>query len=154
MQRVLGFAAVPFLLAGGGMLAGGASLVVDDFDMREAAQRTEGIVVAAPDGGVPVVRFRTGEGQVFQVSGAISASPTPYEVGERIGIHYDAANPQEARIDSFIERWFLPLLLGGLGGVAALVGLGLLSAWWRHRRRLDRLPAMQSPSTPEIVRRQ
>jgi hypothetical protein len=47
-----------------------------------------------------------------------------YETGDQIPILYDRENPSLIRIDSFIEHWFGPLILGTLG--AAFLVLGLL----------------------------
>ncbi|HEY7152967.1 MAG TPA: DUF3592 domain-containing protein [Gemmataceae bacterium] len=49
-----------------------------------------------------------------------------YNVGEKIPVLYKMDRPGVARIDTFSERWLLPLTLGGLcvvSGVAIVVGV-------------------------------
>src|SRR2546425_4336344 len=38
-----------------------------------------------------------------------------YEVGDQVPILYDPESPSVIRIDSFMEQWFGPLVLGALG---------------------------------------
>jgi len=114
-------------------------LLAEDYEKILNGERVEGVVVEAGDNEKPTVEFRTKDGRRIRVEGTISASPTPYRVGERIGVFYDPAQPEKALIDSFLERWFLPLLFGGFATVFTLVGLGFTLVSLRRRRRQRRL---------------
>lgn len=135
MSRFRLLLAMPFLLVGIGLLIGVGVKVSDDRALIERAQYVIGVVVAAPDNGVPIVELRYGAGRTARVEGAISTSPSPYDVGERIGVYFDPATG-ESLIDSFVERWFLILLLGGFGLVASTIGAAFAIGAIRHRRRL------------------
>ena len=126
--------ATPFLLVGIGLLIGVGVKVSEDLELIERAQYVSGVVVAAPDNGVPVVELRDDAGRPVRVAGEISTSPSPYEVGESIGVYFDPATG-ESLIDSFVERWFVILLLGGFGLVATAIGAGSALAVLRTRRR-------------------
>lgn len=69
----------------------------------------------------PVIAFEAGDGKARQlVTGWASAQPA-YALGDRVPVLYDAANPDNAVVDSFTEKWGLPLMLAA----AATLGLGL-----------------------------
>jgi hypothetical protein len=127
-----------FLLVGAVLLLGVAFVTVNSLE-KAGGIRVEGVVVEANDNQTPVVEFRTREGQRIRIEGGISASPTPYRVGERIGVFYDPTDPSAALIDSFLERWFLSLLFGGFATVFTLVGAGFTIAALRRRARRTRL---------------
>jgi hypothetical protein len=131
--------AIVFLLVGVGLLIAVGFVTANGLEKASSGSRVEGIVVEANDNQKPIVEFRTRDGQRLRVEGSISASPTPYRVGERIGVFYDPANPSDALIDSFIERWFLTLLLGGFATVFTAIGLGFTVAALRRRSRRIRL---------------
>jgi hypothetical protein len=127
-----------FLLVGVAMLVLAAIVAINSLD-KAGGIRVEGVVIEARDNQKPVVEFRTGEGQRVRIEGGISASPTPYRVGERIGVFYDPADPSGALIDSFLERWFVSLLFGGFAAVFSLVGAGFTIAALRRRARRAQL---------------
>jgi hypothetical protein len=127
-----------FLLVGAAMLVGVAIVTIKSLD-RASGIRVEGIVIEARDNQKPIVEFRTREGQRVRIEGGISASPTPYRVGERIGVFYDPADPSDALIDSFLERWFTSLLFGGFAAVFSLIGAGFTITALRRRARRSHL---------------
>lgn len=128
-----------FLIAGIGMAIFVGTYVVDGHDKILNGERAEAVVLQARDGAKPILEFRTGRGERIRIEGKISSSPSPYRVGERIGVFYDPAEPSDAVIDSFIERWFLPLLFGGFGVVFILVGGTMFTLARRSGRRQARL---------------
>ena len=40
---------------------------------------------------------------------------SPFDIGEAVAVLYDPSHPRDARIDSFFQLWFAPLILGFLG---------------------------------------
>jgi len=69
----------------------------------------------------PVVAFSSPRGPV-QFQSTVSSSPPAWQVGEPVKVRFDPNDPSQAVIDSFSERWLVPLLLGLFGGVFAFIG--------------------------------
>jgi hypothetical protein len=106
------------------------------------ASPADGVVVdlvgiGSSRGLAPVVEFTASDGRKVKITGSVSSSPPAYSRGEHVHVLYESANPQNARLDSFMETWFLPLLFGGLGGVFAMIGGGFLAYIVRTRRVRD-----------------
>lgn len=73
----------------------------------------------------PVVRFQYGAQQI-QFSDSMASSPPAYRVGETVSVLYLESNPYDARIESFMSLWFLPLFFGGLGAIFLGVGVNMM----------------------------
>lgn len=128
-----------FLIAGIGLAIFVGAYLVNDYDKALNGERAEAVVLQARDGTKPILEFRTRRGEPIRIEGKISSSPSPYDVGERVSVFYDPADPADALIDTFIERWFLPLLFGGFGTVFLLVGGTMVTLARRSSRKLARL---------------
>lgn len=159
MSRFRLLLALPFLLVGIGLLIGVGVKVSQDSALIERAQYLTGVVVAAPDNGVPVVEARDDAGRAVRVEGAISTSPSPYDVGERLGVYFDPATG-EGLIDSFVERWFVILLLGGFGLVASTIGAVFGASAIRNRRmrpsgfsQQETISTVRKSTANDVVRR-
>lgn len=94
------------------------------------AVRTEAVVVAlsnqwSRDGNSvsAVLDFEAG-GWPVRVSSRISTDPPAYVVGQRVPIVYDPANPEGAVIDSWKERYLVPIVGAGLGLLFLAVAAG------------------------------
>ena len=70
---------------------------------------------------LPVVRYEV-DGKSHELRGDI-ASGSPPAVHSKVSIIYKTADPSQAQIDSFVQRWLFPLIFGGVGGLVTLVGL-------------------------------
>ena len=71
----------------------------------------------------PVVAY-TVDGKVFEVQG-ISTKPPAYSVGDPAMVRYRTDNPADAVLNSFIQRWLLPVIFTGLGAIfVAVFGRG------------------------------
>lgn len=70
---------------------------------------------------VPVVNYQV-QGKPYTHKGAIALQPSPYRVGQQVRVLYRAARPSVAYIDSFADRWLLPLVFTGMGSLFVLVG--------------------------------
>lgn len=79
----------------------------------------------------PILRFTTSGGQSVEPSPTLTTSRRP-TLGERWEIRYDPANPSRVWADTFLGTWFLPTILGGIGGVALLVAGGLAAFAFRR----------------------
>lgn len=96
---------------------------------------TEGVVVGvrtsrSSDGDTtyaPILRFTTTEGRSVEASPTLTTSRLP-TVGERWEIRYDPETPSRVWADTVLGTWFLPMILGGIGGVGLLLSAALLLA--------------------------
>ena len=92
------------------------------------------------DGGgtyVPVVEFLDSAGETRIYHSTSGSNPPAYDRGERVDLYYDRENPERAMIDSFTDRWMLPLILGVMATVFGAAGYTVLffmiRRWWRVR---------------------
>jgi cytoskeletal protein RodZ len=65
------------------------------------------------------------KGKKYTYVSTSSSNIKEYEVGEPLEILVDPENPSEVLVNSFMEKWFLPLLLGFMG--ALFTGLGYVA---------------------------
>lgn len=105
-----------------------------EFSFGRKAVRAEGRVVDLQARGkrrpifAPVVEFRI-DGRVVRFISPSGSRPPSYEVGERVDVLHLPDRPEEAVIDSFVERYLLPLgvlfaglIFGGLGAGMIFAG--------------------------------
>jgi hypothetical protein len=99
----------------------------ESWSLRRDGSSIGGVVVAlkesADSDGVtyaPIIKYVV-EGQTHTFESDNSSSPPAYEVGERVVLLYDSADPSQARIDSWWELWLMPVMLGGAGLILAVV---------------------------------
>ncbi|MGW6057490.1 DUF3592 domain-containing protein [Streptomyces sp. NPDC055189] len=95
----------------------------------------------------PVVQFTAAGGKSRTFEGSTGSNPPAYDLMEKVEVLYRADSPQDARINSFISLWLLPLIFGGIGLVIG--GIGVTVAVVRRRRprrtvQLTKDPAGQS----------
>jgi hypothetical protein len=97
--------------------------------LSQSGVSVEGTVIAlkespaTQDSGVtyyPVIKYDVG-GQTYTFESSNSSDPPAYNVGERVWLRYDPADPHRARIDSWYELWLMPVMLGGAALVVAVV---------------------------------
>jgi hypothetical protein len=116
------------------LLVAATVVTLSTLTFRAEALSASGTVVAL-DSGKPVVEFVDPDGATHRIVGNVSSNPPAFEVGERVTVRHRAGEPEEARIEGFLESWFLPTLLGGLGTVFTAIGAGF-GIWELRRRRL------------------
>ena len=90
---------------------------------KSRAAEAEGTVVKlATDGNVftPVVACSDRSGVRHQARMGVSSSSPDLDVGDTVPVLYDPADPEDARIDSFLLLWLGPLIfwLLGVGSLA------------------------------------
>ena len=110
-------------------------LAVYSMRLRAISLRTSGTIVRMvqrkdeEDGSIsnfPVVGYQV-EDKAYEIQGSVSSSVPVYSVGQRITVLYPPNHPEQGRIDTFLEQWFVPLLVGFIGIVFGLIGvLGVL----------------------------
>jgi hypothetical protein len=99
----------------------------------------------------PVVEWRDANGARQELVGRVSSNPPAYERGETVAVLYPAGKPGQARIADFTNRYFMPLLLGGLGTIFSLVGGALAFFYVRKRRRIEQGKATGVPITAKFL---
>jgi hypothetical protein len=63
----------------------------------------------------PVVQFTTADGRQIEYHAGSGASFKTKPIGSEVSIHYDPANPEHALIASFLDLWFVPVILFIIG---------------------------------------
>jgi hypothetical protein len=98
-----------------------------------SSQEVKGKVVrnvyrSSSDGGgyAPVFGFTTIDGRYIEVEDKLESNPPQFREGEVLDILYDPQNPSHARVKKWMNLYFTPLLLGGMGVVFGGVGVVLL----------------------------
>jgi uncharacterized protein DUF3592 len=142
-----------FLVVGLGLLGGSVYSILSTRAFLANAISADGVVIGleerwdSDDGGYtyyPRVRFQTEGGQFHEFTGDVGSSPPSFDIGETVEVLFDPAAPASARIDSFMQLWFVSLILGAIGVVfTAVGGSGLLAATGQARRSLG----LPQPST-------
>jgi hypothetical protein len=72
-------------------------------------------------------------------------------VGERVSVLYPPGNPQDARIDSFVEMYLAPLICGGIGLPFFAVGAGFILVPLFGRRRRERARTLGLPVEARVT---
>ena len=100
--------------------------------VSSAARATGTIVELRPSGGVEdqtlhaVFTFTPPEGPPVVVRSSVGETSPSYQVGETVRVLYDRERPSSAVIDSFIQLWFVTLMLAILALVNAAVAAAFL----------------------------
>lgn len=82
----------------------------------------------------PVVVFTDESGARHRFTSSVGSNPPSHSRGETVAVIYSPWAPEQAMIDSFFDRFLIPLVFGGFGIVFAVIGLGVLAAYVRHQR--------------------
>lgn len=113
-------------------------LQIHRWNAEEQMLRTTGEVVAVMGRGCPVVEFSPRQSELTRFTGEVCSRPG-YAMGEVVDLFYDPLEPENAHIDSFVQNWFISLILGAVGLFFCLVGSFLLMPDSFSNRRLNRL---------------
>ncbi|MFY9853854.1 MAG: DUF3592 domain-containing protein [Terracidiphilus sp.] len=89
----------------------------------------------------PVFAFTASNGYNYTVTSSTASNPPEFTVGQVVQVLYEKSNPSHARLASFWQLWFLPVLLSGLGTVFSGAGYLLLRYECRRKRRAAALAA-------------
>jgi hypothetical protein len=121
---VLGFVFVGFMLVAALFLGLGVREIVTTRQFPAAASAADGVVVKVDTDTDnkghpsyhPVVRFVTASGRVVQYRDSVGdGSLQARRVGDSVRVLYDPANPREARLDTWSNRWIGATIEIGLG---------------------------------------
>ncbi len=101
----------------------GLYLMISTLLFQANAVRVPGTVVADQSWGgehKPRVSFETLDGKAMEFASHPKTRNLMYNVGEKVTVLYDPADPSNAKISSFYELWLTPVILLAIG----LIGLG------------------------------
>jgi hypothetical protein len=125
-----------------GLLAVAVALVIDTRHDIATAARADGIVTDLivdrdSDGETyhPHVRFVTAKGEPVEFTSSVGSNPAGFDIGEHVTILYDPSDPQGARIDSFVQLWLVPIIVGVFGLVFTTAGgvVSIVLLRWSRR---------------------
>ena len=143
----LTLAALPFLL-------GAAYTSYRSLWFQYAAERSNGTVVDTTADGELTVEYLTAEEKLFSTRSGGSDYYKGYRPGDRLAVFYDPRNPEDARIDLWLEHWIAPLLIVFPGAIM-LLAMVLISShlgssprprWLEEElKRSKNLPPRQRP---------
>lgn len=137
----------------------GGWLYLEDRSLAATGARARGTVIEMvsnrdSDGDYtyrPVVEFHDSGGERHAFTGSVGSNPPSRSTGETVDVIYQPWSPENATIDSFFDRFFLPFVFTGLGTLFAGIGGGLLVAWFRRRRIIAQLHASGLPIQAKFV---
>jgi hypothetical protein len=154
---------VIFLIVGLGMLGFGGWSFLNTRGQMESWGHAEGEIVnfshySDSDGGtltVPVVRYTTADGQEITAEPYEERNTTVdvdgYRVGDTVEVIYNPDNPRDMFLNDFMHVWFVPTLMGGMGGLFGFIGAlwaggAMLGALFIRRPAVAR-PVVSTPPT-------
>ncbi len=73
----------------------------------------------------PVFTFTDDAGATQKIYSSHGSFPPRHKVGDSVTVLYDPADPEDAKINSFMSIWFWPFLTGIIGSVI-LVGSSIV----------------------------
>ncbi len=154
-----------FGLLGAGLLAGAVYAQRSAAAFDAAAVRTTGVVVdfetrrssgskSTTTTYAPVFEFSDRDGTKRRVTSATSSSGQEHKIGQRVEVLYLPSAPEQARLDTWAERWLAVTILGSIGGAFTLAGLGLAAFGFRMPKQR---PAVEEsvgdgPTEPRTLR--
>lgn len=71
----------------------------------------------------PIFEFKDNQNRLTQVESNVGqGNSKPYSVGSKVEIVYSKENPQEAKINSFLNQWLFTTIVGGLSLLFLMIG--------------------------------
>lgn len=135
-----------FLAAGIGLSAWGYLNVKNKLD-GSSFVKAEGTVIglrevkSPEDGGItwtPVIKFtdRSGAERTFESS--VSSDPPAYNIGDKVELLYPEGKPEDVFVNSWLEKWFTPLMLGVAGLILFLCSIWMIYTGLRGEKKSRR----------------
>ena len=127
--RGLRIAMLVVSLSGVLLVALALAFAYPSWQLLRHAERASGTVVGLPGGSSSSntrrieVEYAVGD-DIYMITSSVASSPPALRMGEEVTVLYDPANPADGTMESFLELWFVPMLLG----IFALADLGVLGA--------------------------
>ena len=114
-----------------------AGSVVTTGTVVDLARKTSTSGDSSPNSYVyyPVIQFKTKNGSLIEFRSNVGSNPPSFRKGDQVQVRYLEKDPYKARINSFMQIWFVSIILGGLGVVFAGIGGTMLGLMLRSHRR-------------------
>ncbi|MBL6447381.1 DUF3592 domain-containing protein [Fulvivirga sp. 29W222] len=109
-----------FGLIGAIMLGIGVYLYLSHRNFVKEAEQTVAVVIHNPS--QPVFEYKF-EGQTYTYYSNIESQPPSYSVGEEVWVYVNPDDPHDVLINTFMDRWFVITLVGGMGVIFSSVSL-------------------------------
>jgi hypothetical protein len=81
----------------------------------------------------PVFEYEVG-GRTYSYESVNSSNPPTHKVGQQTTLWVMPDDPEQARENSFFELWLLPVIMGVVSGVVAVIAIVASVAVWLWRR--------------------
>lgn len=146
MSKVLNIGLI--FAAFGAVFAGiGGWFLWDDWKFGSEASTSQGTIIEMVsyrdnEGDTmyrPVAEFHDANGTRYEFSSRVSSSSPAFSRGEQVSVYYDPANPGDARIDSFSQRYLLPVAFVAMGMLFVVIGGGVSISQILRKRTVERL---------------
>jgi len=142
-----------FTLIGTGCGIGAAVSWLNAVNLSNTGVQAVGIVtdmIRSSEGGTqaPVVEFQLKNGTKHTYTSSLFSSPPANELGERIELWYDPADPDKV-VMSGMDRWFVPIFLGVFFLIFGGVGYGGLI--YQFLKKRDRAWLMENGQAVEAM---
>ena len=143
----LTLAALPFLL-------GAAYASCRSVWFQYGAERSNGTVIDTTADGFLTVEYLTADEKLFSTRTGGSDYYKGYVPGDKLTVFYDPKDPEDARVDLWLEHWIVPLLLLFPGAIIMLATVLISShlgsrprpQWFEDElKRSKDLPPRQKP---------
>lgn len=112
------------------VIASGLPSVIQTLDYLNKSKYTSGVVVTNAERDfhnahfyIPIVEFKTAEGETRQFKSITEYSPQKYFNGDQVEVIYDPSNPAKADINSSFEIWSESLATIVIGLFFVLIGV-------------------------------
>lgn len=130
-----------FALIGTCMGIGGAAIWLQGVRLSNDGIQTTGLVTDLVRSGsgntqAPVVEFTLKNGEKHVFKSGISSSPPAYDVGERVTLWYNPADPDDVLL-SGMDSWFIPAMFGFFFLIFGGIGYGGLLYQWMKKRDVN-----------------
>jgi hypothetical protein len=149
---------VVFLIAGTGLIIWGYATVRNKIENSNYI-KTEGTVIrmrevqSTEDMGItwaPVIRFKDRSGTEYTFESTVSSEPPAYNVGDKVELMYSEGRPENAFIDSFMEKWLTPIMLFVAGLVMFPIGIWMFFTAFRREKSVKSRDAHNSEGSSYI----
>ncbi len=155
---------VIFLIIGCLFLVGAALFTNHSITFQKTALRVQGTVVGmqkkiSKDSDSsstrisysPIVDYTDLQNQSHQLESNSSSNPPSYEIGEKVEVLYQPGKAGSAQIDSWIDNWLGPVIIGGFGGIFSVIGLGVLFIPYLRGKQKQKLMLTGTPLKAKVI---
>lgn len=101
----------------------GVSLFISDINQIENSVLVIGEVVSDPS--QPTIEYMYND-SVYYYYSTTETNPPSYHLGEKVEVYVDVDYPDIAIVNTFSDRWFLIVFMGGMGSIFSLVGFAAM----------------------------